>query len=106
MPWCFWQSVRRAARAPTQRTRGGVTTRQAGLSLPAPHAPPTRQQVHHMAAPEVEERAPHEYEGAGIGRRESLKGDDLPAARHEAPAAGGAPSPATGDAGGAQQPQQ
>jgi len=37
---------------------------------------------HHMAAPEVEERAPHSYEGQGIGRRESLRGEDLPPPRH------------------------
>lgn len=41
-----------------------------------------------MSAPEVEERAPHEYEGVGIGRRESLKGDDLPPAHHGEEAAG------------------
>lgn len=38
---------------------------------------------HHMAAPEVEERAAHEYEGEGIGRRESLHSDDLPKVHHK-----------------------
>ena len=36
-----------------------------------------------MAAPEVEERAPHAYEGEGLGRRESLRGDDVPPAHAE-----------------------
>eukprot|EP00775_Hariotina_reticulata_P005889 gene5889-6130_t len=32
-------------------------------------------QGHHFAAPEVEEWKPHPYEGEGLHRRESLKGD-------------------------------
>lgn len=42
--------------------------------------------VQHMAAPEVEERQPHAYEGEGLGRRESLRGEELPKdkPRHEA----------------------
>lgn len=43
--------------------------------------PQEQHKHHHMSAPEVEERAPHEYEGAGIGRRESLRGEELPPAR-------------------------
>jgi len=34
----------------------------------------TQQPEHHFAAPEVEERHPHEYAGEGLHRRESLSG--------------------------------
>ncbi|WIA40061.1 hypothetical protein OEZ86_013479 [Tetradesmus obliquus] len=37
---------------------------------------------HHFAAPEVEEWKPHPYEGEGLHRRESLKGE-LPEERKE-----------------------
>ena len=47
------------------------------------------EQHRHYAAPEVEERDEHEYEGEGVGRRESLRPDQpLPAKK-------------TDDAGGA-----
>jgi len=39
-------------------------------------------QGHHFAAPEVEEWKPHPYEGEGLHRRESLKGD-LPEERQQ-----------------------
>lgn len=58
------------------------------LNPPIPHFHFPQPVHHHMSAPEVEERAPHEYEGVGIGRRESLKGDDLPPAHHGEEAAG------------------
>lgn len=45
---------------------------------PAPPAAPTRTPA--LPPPEVEERQPHEYEAVGIGRRESLRGEDLPPA--------------------------
>lgn len=41
-----------------------------------PNTPTATQEtrpVHHMAAPEVEERKSHAYEGEGLGRRESLR---------------------------------
>jgi hypothetical protein len=39
-----------------------------------------------MAAPEVEERHAHAYEAEGVGRRESLRGEELPPAHHDAEA--------------------
>jgi hypothetical protein len=37
----------------------------------------------HSHCPQVEERSPHAYEGEGLGRRESLRGEELPPAHHE-----------------------
>ncbi|KAF8062949.1 hypothetical protein HT031_003788 [Scenedesmus sp. PABB004] len=62
---------RRDAPTEPQGTQAGDT---AGEGVPAGH---------HMAAPEVEEWAPHPYEGEGLHRRESLKADQ-PEPAHEA----------------------
>lgn len=78
----------RAARRRTVIVLPARTGKAPSLNPPIPHFHFPQPVHHHMSAPEVEERAPHEYEGVGIGRRESLKGDDLPPAHHGEEAAG------------------
>jgi hypothetical protein len=87
---------RRPRRAPPRRAGSRAlraTRHPAPARASARPRPPARRRLfppqaapqaaaHHFSAPEVEARPPHEYEGLGLGRRESLRGEELPPAPH------------------------